>query len=49
MDAVVEHLQQFIRHAALGGGPKAIDRHKPRSKLRLSMLQSRVLHIIPLQ
>ena len=33
MDAVVEHLQQLIRQAALGGGPKAIDRHKSRSKL----------------
>ena len=33
MDTLVEHLQQLIRHAALGGGQKAIDRHKSRRKL----------------
>lgn len=33
MDAVVDNLQLLIRQAALGGGPKAIERHRSRGKL----------------
>ena len=33
MDGMVQHLQQLVRTTLLGGGKKAIERHKSRNKL----------------